>query len=367
MEEINEQEELKNEVTPQEENQNEVPAEETTTPQEETCSCEATEEEAVEPTAEATEPAVEPETCSVEADDEGVRKCKCKNKKLWIILGSIIGVAAIVVIILACMGMFKYPGYKLDRESGIYYKIHGESNDTAAIPQNGDPVGFMFTLRTKDSTLIDLAPYQSILDSATSDLIYSAVHLMHVGDSATFIFNGQEFFKQLMAIDYPFGEEPLYMDIKLMFHMPKAEYDKMAAQYEQEMKQRKADEQGTIDKFLASSSVKYQKTEEGIYFANVKKGNGAAAERGKTLSVHYTGKLLDGTVFDSSVDRNEPMEFTYGEQQFIPGWDIAIGKMHVGDKISVLLPSNMAYGERGVGNIPPFSPLIFDIELLEAK
>lgn len=365
MEEINEQEELKNEVTPQEENQNEMPAESVETPQEETCQAA---DDATCPAPESTDSADEATCCAEEETaEEGGRKCKCKNKKLWIILGSVIGVAAIVVIILACLGLFKYPGYKLDRESGIYYKIHGEVNDTAAIPQNGDPVGFMFTLRTKDSTLIDLAPYQSFLDSATSDLLYSAVHLMHVGDSATFIFNGQDFFKQLMAIDYPFDDEPLYMDVKLMFHMPRAEYDKMASQYEQEMRQRKADEQGDIDKFLSSSSLKYQKTSDGIYMVNIKKGSGAAAENGKTLKVHYTGKMLDGTVFDSSVERNEPMEFVYGEQRFIPGWELAISKMHVGDKVSVLLPSDMAYGDRGAGNIPPFTPLIFDIELLEVK
>jgi len=353
MEEIKEQEELNNEVTPQEEKQNETQHETVEAKEECTC-CQAE----------------EPETCTVEEEGAKTSGCKCKcckNKKLWIIIGSIVGVAAIVAIILACMGFFKYPGYKLDRESGIYYKIHGEVNDTAAVPQNGDPVGFMFTLRTKDSTLIELAPYQALLDSASSDLIYSAIHLMHVGDSATFIFNGQDFFKQLMSIEYPFGEDPLYMDVKLMFHMPKAEYDKMAAQYEQEMKARQGQEQEDIDKFLASSSVKYQKTSEGIYMASIQKGNGAAAEPHKTLKVHYTGKMLDGTVFDSSVERGEPMEFVYGEQQFIPGWDIAIGKMHAGEKITVLLPSNMAYGERGVGNIPPFTPLIFDIELLEVK
>ena len=356
MEEINEQEELKTEETPQEE----ILREENYT-------------ETVVTDAENTEEVAD-ETCDIEKtndSEEEEHKCKCKcfckHKKLWIILGSVIGVAAIVCIILACMGFFKYPGYKLDRESGIYYKIYGDVNDTAAIPQNGDPVGFMFTLRTKDSTLIEMAPYQALLDSANADLIYSAIHLMHVGDSATFIFNGQDFFKQLMSIEYPFDEEPLYMDVKLMFHMTKAEYDKMAAQYQQDMKKRQSEEQKEIDNFLSNSSIKFQKLDEGIYFCNVKKGNGPAAERGKTLSVHYTGKLLDGTVFDSSVERNEPMEFVYGEQSFIPGWEIAIGKMHVGDKVTVLLPSNMAYGERGVGSIQPFTPLLFEIELLSVK
>ena len=75
---------------------------------------------------------------------------------------------------------------------------------------------------------------------------------------------------------------------------------------------------------------------------------------------------MDGTKFDSSVDRNQPFEFVVGQGQVIRGWDEALSMMHVGEKVKIILPSRIAYGERGAGgSIPPFAPLMFEVELLE--
>jgi FKBP-type peptidyl-prolyl cis-trans isomerase len=90
-----------------------------------------------------------------------------------------------------------------------------------------------------------------------------------------------------------------------------------------------------------------------------------ASEKGKTVSVHYKGKLLDGTVFDSSYKRNQPFEFTLGTGQVIPGWDEGIQLLSVGDKARLVIPSNLGYGARGAGGvIPPDATLIFDVELI---
>ena len=95
-------------------------------------------------------------------------------------------------------------------------------------------------------------------------------------------------------------------------------------------------------------------------------GQGRAAQQGDTVSVHYTGQLTDGTVFDSSYDRGEPIEFPVGVGMVIPGWDQALLGMREGTAARLSIPSDLAYGPYGAaGVIPPNADLIFDIELVK--
>ena len=97
-----------------------------------------------------------------------------------------------------------------------------------------------------------------------------------------------------------------------------------------------------------------------------KEGSGDRAEIGMSVSVHYTGKLEDGTVFDSSVPRGQPFTFTLGAGQVIKGWDLGVEGMTVGEKRNLVIPPHLGYGIRGAGaTIPPNATLIFDVELLE--
>lgn len=95
-------------------------------------------------------------------------------------------------------------------------------------------------------------------------------------------------------------------------------------------------------------------------------GSGDSAETGMSVSVHYTGKLEDGTVFDSSIPRGQPFTFTLGAGQVIKGWDLGVEGMKLGEKRNLVIPPHLGYGMRGAGaTIPPNATLIFDIELLE--
>ena len=94
-------------------------------------------------------------------------------------------------------------------------------------------------------------------------------------------------------------------------------------------------------------------------------GNGATAQAGQSVVVHYTGWLTSGQKFDSSVDRNDPFDFRLGAGQVIPGWDQGVAGMQVGGKRKLTIPPNLAYGSRGAGGvIPPNATLVFEVELL---
>lgn len=109
-------------------------------------------------------------------------------------------------------------------------------------------------------------------------------------------------------------------------------------------------------------------TESGLKYTDIKVGDGASPEKGKTVVVHYTGTLDDGTKFDSSLDRNEPFSFTIGMGEVIQGWDEGVMGMKVGGKRKLVIPPDLAYGERGAGGlIPPNATLTFEVELLDVK
>ncbi|GHC59783.1 peptidylprolyl isomerase [Ulvibacter litoralis] len=112
----------------------------------------------------------------------------------------------------------------------------------------------------------------------------------------------------------------------------------------------------------------FDKTDSGLYYKHIQKGDGASPEKGQTVAVHYKGMLADGTEFDSSYKRGNPIEFAVGVGQVIEGWDEGILLLKTGDKARFVIPSNLAYGEAGAGGvIPPNATLIFDVELMNVK
>ncbi|MCZ8158086.1 MAG: FKBP-type peptidyl-prolyl cis-trans isomerase [Leptospira sp.] len=104
-----------------------------------------------------------------------------------------------------------------------------------------------------------------------------------------------------------------------------------------------------------------------LLIQDTKIGLGKEAVRGTTVTVHYTGKLTNGKVFDSSVDRGEPFQFDLGAGQVIQGWEKGIVGMKEGGKRKLTIPPKMGYGNRPVGPIPANSTLIFEVELLKVK
>ena len=273
---------------------------------------------------------------------------------------ALIGLA--VATVLAFGACSKYKGFK-KTDSGIYYQFY-EIYDTADQPRTGDLVGLLLSMRAGDSILLPMMPNEMVMDSVYEGDIFEAIRMMHVGDSATFILDGPKFFEKMMdpGQEYKFGDEPLYFDVKLYGMMRRAEFERKRAELEAQMEARHDKETDEIQQYLKDNPG-FKLQSPGIYVKSVKKGKGDKVEPLQTVKVNYTGRFVDGTVFDSS-EEHGPWAFTVGAGHVIPGWDAAVSNMKEGDKVTVLIPSDLAYGE-GVQGIPPYTPLVFDIELVE--
>jgi peptidyl-prolyl cis-trans isomerase A (cyclophilin A) len=135
------------------------------------------------------------------------------------------------------------------------------------------------------------------------------------------------------------------------------------AKAEREAAAKKANEE-----LLTSISKGFEETESGLRYQIIQNGDGVRPEAGQTVAVHYKGMFPDGAEFDNSYKRGEPIQFPVGTGNVIAGWDEGIQLLKVGDKARFVIPSHLAYGERGAGGvIPPNATLVFDVELMDVK
>ena len=261
-----------------------------------------------------------------------------------------------------------FPGYT-PTGTGLYYKeiVKGTGNQL----QKGDIINVRLAYYTHDSLLFttDYLPEPAIdqvHESLFSGDIYEAFAMMHVGDSRSFMINADStFMKQFSA-----GTLPKYITPGSFLRWEVAIDEAMA---EEAYVQKKQEEQALMEQqandefasWLEANGVKAQPRESGLIYVCTKKGKGPKPGYKQTVKVHYTGKLLDGTVFDSSVERGEPIAFPLGVNQVIKGWDEGIGLMSKGEKGILYIPYYLAYGPRQTGPIPAYSNLIFEVELVD--
>lgn len=138
--------------------------------------------------------------------------------------------------------------------------------------------------------------------------------------------------------------------------------------FESSRELRLQEEKNKAEAELEKVAAGFDKTNTGLRYKILKKGSGNQAQKGNTVSVHYEGSLTNGQVFDSSYQRNQPIDFQLGIGQVIPGWDEGISLLKVGDKARFVIPPELGYGSAGAGGvIPPNATLIFDVELMEVK
>ena len=290
----------------------------------------------------------------------------------------ILWVAALVVSATFFTSCAQQTGKWKTTKDGLEYKFVEQNND-GKTPQVGDWMTVEMVYRTPDSILFNSNTLSHPMElpmvaSVHQADVYEGMAMMHVGDSAVFKCNADSVFMKL----FKFREVPkdlkdvktIIFDIKMVNIETKEEKDaKMKAEQEaaqQKAMKDKAEEWNNIQKYLEENNITVQPTADSLFIVITKEGNGPKPQKGDKVKVHYTGYLLDGTKFDSSVDRNQPFEFELGQGRVIKGWDEGIAALHKGSKAKLIIPSKLAYGARGAGGvIPPYAPLVFDVELID--
>lgn len=259
-------------------------------------------------------------------------------------------------------------------ESGLF--IVREKAGKGNLPKEGDFLNFDFKVNTLNGPLL----YDSEAAGRPGETekgkpfdtqgFTEGLNSMLVGEEATFIVPSKLAFKDQ-------GRQGLIEPYTTMVYWVRLNSVKSKAQHDKEVAQKQAEEEAkalamksqekvTIDNYLKQNNVTVAPTESGLYYIETAEGTGLQAEAGDKVKVHYSGTLLDGTKFDASYDRGEPYEFTLGKHQVIAGWDEGIALMKVGGKATLIVPSVIAYGERGRGGvIHPYAPLKFDVELVD--
>jgi len=242
-----------------------------------------------------------------------------------------------------------------ETEEGLIYKITREGKGKN--PQNGDIVtvhyvGRLFNGDTFDSSYKRGEPYSfTVGQSAVIKGWHVGLPYLKEGGKGTLYIPPSLGYGAEGAGSIP-PNSPLIFDIEVL------KVENAEAQSQKATAGLKA--------WLKKNGIRAIQAPEGYFYMIDEAGSGPKPQPGKKVKVHYTGKLLDGTVFDSSVERGEPIEFTLGVGQVIKGWDLGIQQFPVGSKGRLFIPPSLAYGSRQAGSIPPNSPLVFEIEVVEA-
>lgn len=257
----------------------------------------------------------------------------------------------------------KYSGFKRD-SSGFYYQFH-QVNEQNPKPAIGDFVVVNMALRTEETEITPMTMNNMLIDELYSGDIYSAICTMHLDDSATFIFEGRKFYEQFLGMgDYPYGKKPIYADVKLLKIISKQHLEKAEEMYNEQMKRIRHREDSLIWDYVDQHFL--DSVYKGIHYTYNLKGNGPRPLKNQKVNVLYRGLRLDNTVFDWRNDPADPSVFEVGKGQVPAGWDVLVPYMREGDRVTMILPSSLAFGEKGNEemNIPPYTPVIYELELL---
>jgi FKBP-type peptidyl-prolyl cis-trans isomerase FkpA len=230
---------------------------------------------------------------------------------------------------------------------------------------NGIPVPLRTEANVAFGDFKNVLPLLAANDSAIVRVDVNTIYKMYPGLSLP------PFLKEGRYISYNIAVKSIVTTEKYVAEQEQMEKDRAKNASRGAAQQAPVDDQ-LIQEYLAQNNIKAEKTVSGLYYVLHKQGSGDSVQPGEKVVVNYTGKLLSGTVFDSNTDpakgHVQPLEFTAGAGNVIPGWDEGVLLLQKGSIATFYIPSSLAYGAKGAGTVvPPNSVLIFDIKVLDIK
>lgn len=277
-----------------------------------------------------------------------------------------------LVFFTSCTWFERFPGYSKTK-TGIFYKLH-VIGEVVAPPRAGNYItADICYATTYDSVFFKGHRTFQLTEPEFKGSIDECFLMMSAGDSASFIIDATNFFTKTLQTKLPrFMEagDKLKVDLRIDEIRTAEQYQKDKSEFLKWIEDFGEYEKMILRRFMDEQQLVIEPTASGLYFISIHKGTGKPVENGDLVTVNYEGKFLNGRFFDSTTRRNQPFEFVFGtEMQVIPGLEEAIGRMREGEKALVILPSELAWGEKGssTGIIPPFTSVIYEVELLRAE
>jgi FKBP-type peptidyl-prolyl cis-trans isomerase FkpA len=287
----------------------------------------------------------------------------------------------------SCKNKSPYEGYDAT-DNGLYYKFYNEHSDDGKKPVVGESIVISYKIKTtdKDSMLLDSKDVSRdhsgnvefpLVASTFKGSFEEGIMMMSPGDSASFIVSADSFLLKTNKLEKlpPFIKpgSMLTIDTKLVSikdsvtvkkerEQAMKDQQKQMEEYQKQVEERKNQEGADIQAYLKNNKINAKPTQSGLYYIEKRRGTGTRVQMGDSAKVNYSLTLLDGTSLE-----NGTAMFSMDVQGMIAGFVEGITMMNVGGKATLVLPSSIAYGPQGSQSIPPYTPLVFEVEVLDVK
>lgn len=276
-----------------------------------------------------------------------------------------ISILGLSLLLISCGGKKDYQ----EHSSGLKYKFI-DMNPKGQSSQQGDILLLSIRYLTEAGLLIDENPSYRVQlrKPAYQGDFFTGLAILQVGDSVHFLLDAADYYQNTRKRELPeelLEGDKLLIQVKLknIVEVESLETERLGIYHTDEEQELRL-----MKDYLEKTNVQVEPTSSGLYVVIQKEGTGPNVKPGQTLTVEYTGKTIDGKIFDSSLTNGQPIIFTLGRGEMIKGWDEAFPKLKKGSKARLIIPSKLAYGSEGRGRkILPYSTLVFDVEVLDFK